>query len=808
MKKSKLTLTLLSIGLLAACEPTEDLSSVLASYVSSTEESSTTASSVEEVSSSEEVSSVLESSVVEESSSIESSVIEDSSSVDDRKDSSSTVITPLPAGNVTKTGNLIVDSVLPIGLNSQGSYLDMDVAYHYYQNDQGYPVGDNWVFNGQPLKKINGVVDATTTKGNYQALANIFSMDQLATLLSAFSSDAPSLELPPAYLMAGNHFRKMAEKTSFSDEEEIAVAQLEDNFVFADYANLNTDNEKYYAYASTSLTQVEDEEIPVVTTSRRHALNEGESEEVTEEEEVTLDIFSLLEGLLASTGISQEDVEGIVNLLTQIYEVVDDGIDMNINKKSVKGVTDYQYDISLNEDGVKQVNNFITETLGLPDGITLGVAEIEGQKSTIQPLHIVADYSKDKEGHINVDYINFDFGLALTIKSGFFSIPVNFAISMDLNFDQQLVALDENYFTTLADKFDGIEEDYQIAQEYYEKGRAYCVPATTDISKAGLAEYDAYVASYLDLSDRVKQILADSMSYDLVDGLTIQYNGNEVLLNDMIQTAKDTLAKVVNNWKDTSTFTESNIAKTLGTSKSGLASYKNYLVALQESDKGESIMTALNTFLASYLEEKNTTLTTYQSDLDALKTDYLSVDNATAMVSDYKTACSITLLDEVYFTDEYIAGYQLLESNLEQYLDDTIVEYANHIQALMDEEELDIEKLALDLDNNYETITSAPSGLFNTFTTDSTRVNTFKLTIGYLDLSNFYITLQDKADAYYTEYETQLNSITTAEDWATLKKTINKTISYLNIIETNLYNSADLSADLVSLVATGDQKTF
>jgi predicted glutamine amidotransferase len=178
------------------------------------------------------------------------------------------------------------------------------------------------------------------------------------------------------------------------------------------------------------------------------------------------------------------------------------------------------------------------------------------------------------------------------------------------------------------------------------------------------------------------------------------------------------------------------------------------------------------------------------------------------MVSDYKTACSITLLDEVYFTDEYIAGYQLLESNLEQYLDDTIVEYANHIQALMDEEELDIEKLALDLDNNYETITSAPSGLLNTFTTDSTRVNAFKLTIGYLDLSSFYITLQDKADAYYAEYETQLNSITTTEDWATLKKTINKTISYLNIIETDLYNSADLSADLVSLVATGDQKTF
>lgn len=787
MKKTKITLSLLSLCLLMSCEETSSLTEM--------ESSSIDPSSL-----------VSFDNPVEESSLEESSMIEDSSSDSSIEDNSSKTIITLPheAGNVSKPGKLVLDAVLPMGASSESSYMNMDVAHSYYQNESGFPVGSDFTFDLMPVKKENGVIDTAITKSNYKALANLFSLDQLASLFSMFTSEIPELPFPTAYTMAGNHFRNVSKQSSFTDDEVITYANLNDNFIFADYANLDTEDEKYFAYSMTPLSPEIENEEPVLEENMLHHPKRA-NDDISN---ATDDIFSSLEPILSIAGIDPETLSMLLNTMEDLFATIDTGIDMDIKKKTKNGITDYQYDICINEDGVEEVNQFIHDSLSLPEEVSVSFKAVRGKDSLIEPLHIIADYSKNEEGGINLEYINLDIALTLTISAGMMKIPFNLAMSLDLTFDQGVEMLEENHFETLYSKFDGINQDYQEAQAYYEKGLSYCKPSTTDITLAGFEEYENYTNSYPSLSPRVKQILSDSLSYDETNGITIKYLGSDVVLNNKIEEAKRIKANVINKWNNTSSFTLDNIASILGTSTSGLASYKNYLAALEEDEKGQEIITALNTFLDSHLAQRNEALTTCVDHLEELNNNLFSLEKAKQMTTDYKNENQAILVDKVYVTNAYLETYEELLQHRQEYFDNTLLAYSDHIKAYILKEELDVENLASSLMENYQDITSSYSSRTKLFESSTLRTSGLKLEIGIVELTNYYQTLRNEAQAYKEDYQNKIELLETKDEWDILKEEINHTILLLDTIETDLYETNELTIELNELVIQGDLIEF
>ena len=123
-------------------------------------------------------------------------------------------------------------------------------------------------------------------------------------------------------------------------------------------------------------------------------------------------------------------------------------------------------------------------------------------------------------------------------------------------------------------------------------------------------------------------------------------------------------------------------------------------------------------------------------------------------------------------------------------------------------EELDVENLASSLMENYQDITSSYSSRTKLFESSTLRTSGLKLEIGIVELTNYYQTLRNEAQAYKEDYQNKIESLETKDEWDILKEEINHTILLLDTIETDLYETNELTKELKELVIQGDLIEF
>jgi hypothetical protein len=105
---------------------------------------------------------------------------------------------------------------------------------------------------------------------------------------------------------------------------------------------------------------------------------------------------------------------------------------------------------------------------------------------------------------------------------------------------------------------------------------------------------------------------------------------------------------------------------------------------------------------------------------------------------------------------------------------------------------------------NYQDITSSYSSRTKLFESSTLRTSGLKLEIGMVELTNYYQTLRNEAQAYKEDYQNKIELLETKDEWDILKEEINHTILLLDTIETDLYETNELTIELKELVIKGD----
>lgn len=463
---------------------------------------------------------------------------------------------------------------------------------------------------------------------NYNSLKVLYSLNMLSSL-------GLDVSFPNFYLSSYYRYNDIVSSlaTEEATPETLSLNFLGNNFIYADTFE---DKLAGYSVADTSSVSSLGTVLDIVEegTSALFANLDLSSIDLT-----LTSIFSLLNTLLPDLG----EVQPIISTIGTVLVALGDYVDISIDERS----DDYTYitlNLDLNEEGKVFLNDLLSS---IPELSAIGTI-------TAEDISLSFSFYDDEYGYTQISSL----GLSANINAnvlGFLSLPI--ALDFNCNLGSTEEELQDTYFddlTTTLNSYSTLASEYDT---YFSKIRGYAThngllgsesinAKELDVSNAAHDALEEAINSYSSLSDELKFMISDHYLEQIENG-TLENN---------YQSALATLTSAIDKYNSLGTIDSTNISTILPTT---VTQYKNWRQGLVDNG-GENLISALDSYLTTYLSEYQTSLNTLESATSAYVANSTDEELYTAVLDAYEDSNSFAL-DTAYFSDELLSEYQSLQ---------------------------------------------------------------------------------------------------------------------------------------------------
>lgn len=695
--------------------------------------------------------------------------------------------------NLSRKGTMRLDYNLLTNIHSLQAPVTLDSSSD----------GSNFVFSFSPVVNKDGSLDKNTTQENYQSLSLLTNLDGLLSLASMAGMDP--IEMPTLYTMEGNHFINYDEKTQTYDDDNIAISYIQKQAAFFNYANLGQDNQNVHGLLEEDLSDEDNEIASLIETIPAMISSLDLSSFQFDPVDTVTEIFTLL----GMTSFKLDDYRYLTKTIGQAMDILGTGLEADVEKKDGHVL----YQASLNDDGLAMANAYLAQNDSIPSGMQLSFTSNKGyQEGTILPLNLSLDFAKDSFNNTYLSSLSFDLSLTLSMDAMGMKMDIPVALSLNLTFEGNQSEKEANYFTSYQSQLDKIAPDFEKSKGFYAKGIAYTKSESTDITTQGESDFNNYLASYDAFSSEVKRYLTDHVSVSKktdgsLDDIKVKTTGLSgkkfTSIKNAVKSGRDALSSFLSDFEKraSKTFTDDDFKSNSKFLK--LSAYQNYEKAIQESDKGSEVITAWTNYINTYMQEKTTWYSTYESHLDAFHQNK-SKENLSLLADDYQTQLKSTLLSDNLIPSALLPTYQTLEALYLTVSTDVLDAYSQYLVSYIQRDDLDLNALYQEIsgkDTSYAKVVSEKKmPLFGfgqaTYPASEARKAILRSKITSV-ASTLSQKLQAEADSKYTEYLASIKTIAAKEDGAekasekkTLENSMSAEITKLDTLEADLLGSS------------------
>lgn len=372
------------------------------------------------------------------------------------------------------------------------------------------------------------------------------------------------------------------------------------------------------------------------------------------------EIFQMLDMLFPT----EDTIRPISSILGEIFYIVGDGLDVDINSDLVNQSVDV--DFRLNETGLSKVTDLLVEAAG-----------DMGSMLSVSSLSLGFTLFTDGEMVNQFGGLRLDAGIGVSLMPGF-TMPIG--VRLDLGFDKERTTLEKDYFEKRNQAIEAHSTTDAAFEDFYGKVRPYVRGTTSEIDLRSETEalLQGYAAEYANLSDDVKFMLGEKVSAETI--LSTYQKGREAL------------SKVIETW----TAQEEKSFATVGQITSlvkNISGYGYWKEALVQDETGAQIVAAIDERMTS---ELNATKQNVETILANLESGEATQETILSDIALYNSALDFVEIDDSNSNRKYVTEEQLLEmdeilASLDGYLDKAFVPVLDGlVQSYQDKQDFEV----------------------------------------------------------------------------------------------------------------------
>ena len=558
--------------------------------------------------------------------------------------------------NYQRKGELSLDleagGLVPAIVGLQPMHYDSEIQYTFEKVSDGSAIDD-----AEILLSPNTVLDTEqgspySVENNFSMLYTLFgfpsSLPTLTNLVGAMGVSLPSM--PDDMLLASKAYRDNAaaqEKT----EETFAV-----NLVSGKKAVFTaTSDDRLRAYEESDVSGLFDQisgiDIPEMAETILPLLENMDAATV----------LNLIDGLVDSM-LPEETLRPILVAIGDAVDILSEGLDVTITPDATYADGASTIVLSLNEAGLEKSSEAIAGLLG-----------DDPMMSMIAPTLTQASVGLEVFNEKGKDLLNQVGGLELDLGLSLLGSPIE--LHLDLSFDKESTQAPADYFAAVSEKMESYATTDAAFHSYYEKVKPYLTDkAGIDLGSQTASTIASLKQDYDALPDDVKFLFGSDFQPDSISAL---YDEGRTKLEELFT-----------NWE--SHDKEFPTLSSIGTFLSDVKGYANWRGAIAENaEKGEAILTTIDTAVADRLAEIKTGVETMLSDLEAFRKDIADAEAIAAVLKDIKDNPAGEIADDDYFyllSVEQQSEAKELASSVSTYAEDVYQAYADGLFASLTKE--------------------------------------------------------------------------------------------------------------------------